>query len=383
MSVVQSRPRIRRYGGLLGAGFAAMVALAACASNSGTSPSSSTGSSGKAISIGFSQAFSSNSWQTANNASVQTAIKSLKAQGKVSSYKFLDANNSVNTQISQINDLILAHVSVILIDPTSSTALNGVIAKATAAKIPVLVFSDGPVTSTKPFELEFPLKQYEVQSAQYIAQRLHGKGNVLDVRGVGGTGGDQTMQSGVLAGFQKYPGIKIVGTVYGGWDEATTESKVAQLLPSLPTVDAVIQQGGEGYGVAQAFQSAGRPVPLIVMGNRMRNSGCGTTEHQKNGYTDAVHHRQPGDRGLRGVRGVRIATGKKVPQSMIFPNLDITQSISPTTQHSRGRGGQPDLQPGLDPAALSPAARTACRAAPGPGRRSPPALQRGLTRAPS
>ena len=62
----------------------------------------------------------------------------------------LDANNSVNTQISQINDLILAKVNVILIDPTSSTALNGVISKAMAAGIKVLVFSDGPVTSTKP-----------------------------------------------------------------------------------------------------------------------------------------------------------------------------------------------------------------------------------------
>lgn len=325
MSVVQSRPRIRRYGGLLGAGFAAMVALAACASNSSTSPSSSTGSSGQAISIGFSQAFSSNSWQTANNASVQTAIKSLKAQGKVSSYKFLDANNSVNTQISQINDLILAHVSVILIDPTSSTALNGVIAKATAAKIPVLVFSDGPVTSTKPFELEFPLKQYEVQSAQYIAQRLHGKGNVLDVRGVAGTGGDQTMQSGVLAGFQKYPGIKIVGTVYGGWDEATTESKVAQLLPSLPKVDAVIQQGGEGYGVAQAFQSAGRPIPLIVMGNRGEELRLWNQQHQKNGYTTLSITANPGIGASAVYVGYDIATGKKVPQNMVFPNLTITQ----------------------------------------------------------
>src|ERR1700730_13277342 len=121
MSVLQARPCIRRYGGMLGAGAVAVVTLAACAS------SSSTGASTKAISIGFSQAFSSNSWQTANNASAEIAIKKLEAQGKVSTYKFLDANNSVNTQISQINDLILARVNVILIDPTSSTALNGVI----------------------------------------------------------------------------------------------------------------------------------------------------------------------------------------------------------------------------------------------------------------
>jgi ribose transport system substrate-binding protein len=310
---------------MLGAGAVAMCTVVACASNS-SSGTASGGSSSKAISIGFSQAFSSNSWQTANNASVATAIKDLKAQGKVSSYKFLDANNSVNTQISQINDLILAHVNVILIDPTSSTALNGVIAKAMAGGIKVLVFSDGPVTSTKPYELEFPLKEYEVQSAQYIAQRLHGKGNVLDVRGVAGTGGDQTMQSGVLAGFQKYPGIKIVGTVYGGWDEATTESKVAQLLPSLPKIDAVIQQGGEGYGVAQAFQSAGRPVPLIVMGNRGEELRLWNQQHQKNGYTTLSITANPGIGASAVYVGYAIATGQQVPKSMVFPNLTITQS---------------------------------------------------------
>ena len=324
MSVSHARSRIRRYGGMLGAAAVAMCTVVACASNS-NSGSASAGSSSKSISIGFSQAFSSNSWQTANNASVATGIKDLKAQGKISSYKFLDANNSVNTQISQINDLILAHVNVILIDPTSSTALNGVIAKAMGAGIKVLVFSDGPVTSTKPYELEFPLKEYEVQSAQYIAQRLHGKGNVLDVRGVAGTGGDQTMQSGVLAGFQKYPGIKIVGTVYGGWDEATTESKVAQLLPSLPKIDAVIQQGGEGYGVAQAFQAAGRPVPLIVMGNRGEELRLWNQQHQKNGYTTLSITANPGIGASAVYAGYAIASGQQVPKNMIFPNLTITQ----------------------------------------------------------
>lgn len=314
----------RRPACIAGTAAAVALALVGCASNSGSGSGSSTKS--KPIVIGFSQAFSSNSWQTANNAAAAAAIKDLEAQHKVASYKFLDANNSVSTQITQINDLILAHVSVILVDPTSSTALNGVIAKAIHAGIPVLVFSDGPVTSTQPYELEFPLKQYEVISAQYIAQRLHGKGNVLDVRGVAGTGGDQTMQSGVVSGFANDPGIKVVGTVYGEWAEAPTESKVAQLLPSLPHIDAVIQQGGEGFGVAQAFQAAGRPVPLIVMGNRTEELQFWSTEHKKNGYTTLSLSANPGIGASAVYVGYAIATGKKVPKTMTFPNLEITQS---------------------------------------------------------
>lgn len=327
MRMTRNRSGRRAAACAIGVTATVTLALAGCASSgSGGGSGSSTGGKSKAITIGFSQAFSSNSWQTANNQAADAAIKVLKSQGKVSSYKFLDANNNVNTQISQINDLILAHVNVILIDPTSATALNGVIAKAISAGIKVLVFSDGPVTSTKPYELEFPLKEYEVISAKYIAQRLHGKGNVLDVRGVAGTGGDQTMQSGVVSGFKAYPGIKIVGSVYGGWDEATTESKVAQLLPSLPHIDAVIQQGGEGYGVAQAFQAAGRPVPLIVMGNRGEELQLWDKQNKKDGYTTLSLSANPGIGASAVYVGYDIATGQKVPLNMTFPNLEITQS---------------------------------------------------------
>jgi len=326
MRFMHIRAGWRRRAGVVGVVAAAGLALVGCASNSGSGTGTDASSKGKPIVIGFSQAFSSNSWQTANNASAAAAIKALEANKKVSGYKFLDANNSPSTQITQINDLILAHVSVILVDPTSSTALNGVIAKAIHAGIPVLVFSDGPVTSTLPYELEFPLKQYEVISAQYIAQRLHGKGNVLDVRGVAGTGGDQTMQSGVVSGFQNYPGIKIVGTVYGEWAEAPTESKVAQLLPSLPRIDAVIQQGGEGYGVAQAFQAAGRPIPLIVMGNRTEELQFWNNQHKKNGYTTLSLSANPGIGASAVYVGYAIASGQKVPKNMTFPNLQISQT---------------------------------------------------------
>ena len=67
---------------------------------------------------------------------------------------------------------------------------------------------------------------------------------------------------------KEYPGLKIVGTVYGQWTESIAEQVTSGILPSLPRVDAVVTQGGDEAGVVQAFQAVHRPIPQIVFGNR-------------------------------------------------------------------------------------------------------------------
>jgi len=299
------------------------ASLAACASNS--SPGSS-GSANHKIIIGFSQAFSSNAWQKGNNQAVAEAAAVLKKDGKISGYTFVDANNSAKTQISQIQDLILQHVSVLMIDPTSASALNGVIAKAIHAGIPVLVFSDGPVTSTLPYELVFDLASTGQALTKYVGERLGGKGNVLNIRGVAGAGGDQAFQNGVNAALKAYPGLKIVNTIYGNWDNATTESKLESVLPGLPHINAVIQQGGEGYGAAQAFQAVGRPVPLIVEGNQGAELQWWYKQYKADGYRTESIGTNPGIGAAAVYVAYDIATGKKVPKTMTYPNLTITGS---------------------------------------------------------
>lgn len=308
------------------------LAAAACASSSSGASSNAGSSAQSKIIIGFSQAFSSNAWQKANDQAVATAAAVLTREGKISGYKFVDANNSADTQISQIQDLILQHVSVLMIDPTSASALNGVIAKAIGAHIPVLVFSDGPVTSTQPYELVFNLASTGEALTRYVGQRLHGTGTVLNIRGVAGAGGDQAFQNGVNAGLEAYPGLKVVSTIYGDWDNATTESKLAGALPGLPKIDAVIQQGGEGYGAAEAFRNVGRPTPLIVMGNQGAELRWWYQQNQSNGYTTESIGTNPGIGAAAVYVAYAIATGQKVPKTMTYPNLTITQAALPGYQ---------------------------------------------------
>lgn len=54
----------------------------------------------------------------------------------------------------------------------------------------------------------------------------------------------------------------------GDWAADVAQRAVAGVLPSLPKIDAVVTQGGDGYGAAQAFAPAKRETPIIIMGNR-------------------------------------------------------------------------------------------------------------------
>jgi len=324
------RIRVRRLAGTCIAAATVALLLAACGSTtkSSSTPISSTPSSsstsGKFV-VGFSQSYTGNSYRRAEDAAFTAEAQKLKADG-LKKYVFEDANNSCSTQESQISDMIIEHVSVILIDPCSGTALNGVIAKASSAHIPVLVFNDGPVTSSIPYELNFDAPSYLRDEVDYVASRLHGHGTILNIRGIAGESSEALFQKGFEEGIKANPGLKVVGTVFGNWTESVSEEKVASILPSLPTVDAIVTQGGEAYGAIQAYEAAGKKIPLVFGGNRGSFLHWWAAEHKKDGYVTESMSANPGIGAAAVYVGLEIAKGKHVPKTMTMPLLKITQA---------------------------------------------------------
>jgi ribose transport system substrate-binding protein len=305
-------------GGMLGLAVAALVAAGFVSASSATT-------SGVGV-IGFSLGPALNTWHQVELSSWTKVAGQLKQQGKISGLKVLQANGSVSTQVSQIDDLILEHVSAIAIDPNSPTGLNSAIAKANAAHIPVVVFSDGPVTSSVPHELEFNMPPMMKSEVAYLCTRLHGHGNIINVRGIAGLSAEAALNDGTLAGVKACPGLHVVGTIYGSWDDSTTESKLAALLPSISQkINGVVNQGG-AYGAFQAFQAAGLPVPAQPLDNRLTALKWWAAEHTKNGYTTMSMSTNPGIGGAAAYMAADLAAKKLVPKCMIMPTLKITQA---------------------------------------------------------
>lgn len=309
---------------------AASLALLPAAALAACGPTSSGASSGgKSISVALSNSYAGNTFRQQMEANFQTAAKAAKAQGKVSKYEVVDANNSANQQISQIQSMILQDYKVILIDASSSTALNGVIAKACSAGITVISL-DTVVTAPCAYKVLTPYEASGEVSAQYALNSVHGTGNALMIRGLQGSPIDQEIYAGEQQVLKKYPKVKVVGTVYGSWSNSATQQAVQGILPSLPKINVVLNQGDEGQGAVQAFQSSSKPVPPIMFGNTgPEMTTWAQLVKSDPGYDTTSIDSSPGMVTIALWEAYELTQGATVPRSITVPMIEITSGTRP------------------------------------------------------
>lgn len=216
--------------------------------------------------IGLSNSYYGNTWRKQMVDSFTKVAEEAKKKGYIKDFIIQNGDNTVNAQIAQINSFILEGVDVICINAASPTALNSVIDKAVAAGITVVAF-DSTVTNESAYTMDYDFVKFGNDCGNYIADKLGGKGNIVMVRGVSGTTPDEQMYQGYDEVIKKNPDMKVIATVLGKASATVAQEEFAKIIPSLDKVDAVMNQGGDSYGIAQAFEQAGLDVPIIIGDN--------------------------------------------------------------------------------------------------------------------
>jgi ribose transport system substrate-binding protein len=286
--------------------------------------SASADTSGKKIAL--SNNYAGNSWRQAMLHSWDKVAKAAVADHMVASAdSFTTADKEVPTQAAQLQNLILQGYDAIVIDAASPEALNGAVKAACDAGITVVSY-DGTVSEPCAYRVGIDYVGMGKEQVDYLAKRLPNGGNLLEIRGLAGTSIDDLIHQGIAAGVKAHPNFKIVGSVTGNWDEATAQKAVATVLPSLPDVVGVVDQGGDGYGAAQAFTAAGKKEPIIIMGNRQDELAWWKQQHDANGYTTWSATIPPGGVTLAFWVAQQILDGKKVPHDVVFPALEVDQA---------------------------------------------------------
>jgi ribose transport system substrate-binding protein len=270
--------------------------------------------------IALSNSYFGNTWRRQMVDAFKEAAEQAKKDGRISDYDIENGDGSVNQQVSQMNGLILKGVDAIAINAASPTALNGVIEKACAAGIKVIAF-DSIASSPCCYKVDFDFKNAHVESTKYIVDTLlGGKGSILVVRGVKGSAPDQEMYEGAMQVLKQSPGIKIVGEVYGQATTAVAQSAVSNILPSLPQVDAVLTQGGgDDYGVVQAFEQAGKKVPIVEGAGSSNFLKWWSEEYKKNGYKTVSDSSAPGIGGAAFWLTLDILNGADPSKNLFMP----------------------------------------------------------------
>lgn len=298
---------------------AGVLSLVALGGHAGAAPARATGQ----YVIALSNSFLGNTWRKTMVDIFEQTARQAKAKGLIKDYRTENtAENTATEQIAQIKSLILEHVSAILIDSASPSALNPVIQQACSQGILVVVF-DSLASAPCEYNLEDSIFQYGFQEGHYVAEGMHGHGNVIIARGVVGSAPEAVIYHGQLQALKQFPKIKVVSTVIGQASDPVTEQAILGVLPSLPPVQGVIT-GGSSFGAVQAFQKAHRALPVVAFDNSGEALQFWQTQHAKTGYNAVSLRTEPGQAAAAFWEAMDILQGMKVPKMLVFPNLVVT-----------------------------------------------------------
>jgi ribose transport system substrate-binding protein len=300
--------------------------------------------------IALSNNYAGNSWRQAMLRSWdKVASQAIKDGIVAAADPFTTAENQATEQAAQIQNLILQGYDAIVLNAASPTALNGAVKEACDAGVTVVSF-DGVVTEPCAWRIAVDFKQMGKDEVIYLAEKMPQGGNLLEIRGLAGVFVDDEISSGIHEGVKENPQFKILGSVHGDWAQDVAQKAVAGILPSLPQIDAVVTQGGDGYGAAQAFKAAGRPTPLIIMGNRQDELTWWKEQKDANGYETMSVSIAPGVSTLAFWVAQQILDGQEVPKELVVPFLRIDQDNLEENLANTEPGGVANVEYSLDDA---------------------------------
>jgi ribose transport system substrate-binding protein len=252
-----ARRGIRRKGATFGL-LAALVAALAVVVAVTTASAGSTKANATYI-LGLSNTLAGNGWR-------EEMVCAFKAQalasGKVSKVNISSRNTDTAGQIADIRNLISAGVNAIVINPSSPTALIPVAHEAMARGIKI-VFVDQHVSDPGVYNATNDQVAYGRLGATWLFKKLHGKGNVVEMRGIAGVPADTDRHKGFTQALKKFPKIKVVKSVFTGWQFATGGKQMLDILNSGLKVDGVWTSGID-YTVVNAFKTAKKKLVPIV-----------------------------------------------------------------------------------------------------------------------
>ena len=164
-------------------------------------------------------------------------------------------------QIEDIRNFIEEGVDLLVIAPNEAAPITPVVEEAYDRGIPVIVF-DRKILSDK-YTAYIGADNYELGKAigHYVANMLHGQGNVVEISGLTGSTPAMDRHQGFVSAISPYPGIKLLAREDAGWLRSEAGQKMDTLLTHFPQIDVVYAQNDRmaagAYAVARQKDRAG------------------------------------------------------------------------------------------------------------------------------
>ncbi len=315
-----------KYGpALLGAALAAAGALAATGATAQEKHK-----------IFLSMSFIGNDWQ----AEAANMLKAMAAHPSMANKVDLQVQVSgpnAQRQIQQINAMVQAGAKAIVVFPISPTALNAAVKNACDKGVHVFAY-DAEITEPCAHNIAIDQEEAGRVTAEWLAKKLNGKGNIVAITGVPGTSVDTLRTKAAKEVFAKFPDIKIVNEAVGQWSQAVARTELSKILATRnwDQIDGLWMQVGCYTANTMQIEAGRSPEQLKPCagegsnGGRVQMLAANTEVEGANGTykpmgAPRISYASPPYSGALALKlAVAKLEGKEVPKKVVLPLPVVT-----------------------------------------------------------
>lgn len=222
--------------------------------------------SGKPITLAFSQVVMNHPVRI----NMVKTFKSNCAKFKNVTCYVTEGTGEVGVELANIESLIQRKPNVLVISSLSGTAVYPGYEAVIKAGIPLMMNNSGIPDDTAKIPYTSFMSPDDWENGkllgQYMADQLHGKGNIAIIEGVAESSNYEFRLGGFMEVIKKYPDIKIVGQQSGAWIRMPAMKAAVDVLQANPKIDGIYAMNDEmGMGVLAALRNAGRENEVVMV----------------------------------------------------------------------------------------------------------------------
>lgn len=214
--------------------------------------------------VAFAQDTMANDWRAAQVRDLREAL----AKEPDIEFAFTDAKGDTARQVKDIEDFAARGVDVLITSPRDAELMREPIARVHRKGIPVILLSRRVNGEEFTQFIAADNRAIARQAAQYLAQRLNGRGRILMLQGVPTASSAIERTAGFEEEIRKYPGLHVSAVRPADYLRALAIQRVEAVLAEKISFDAIYAQSDSmALGAILALRKAGRdPKKIPITG---------------------------------------------------------------------------------------------------------------------
>jgi ribose transport system substrate-binding protein len=171
--------------------------------------------------------------------------------------------DNVDEQKAMVEEILKQRPDAVVFIPVDDVAMIDSVKKLNEAEIPIVLASN-PLPGR--FVTYVGADDYDIgyREARYLFDKLGGNGKIVILEGTAGAPTNRERLRGYKQALSETPGIEVLASVPGNYQQADGKRAMAQMLKDFPQIDALLSANDSmALGALEALKEANRTATVI------------------------------------------------------------------------------------------------------------------------